>query len=199
MVAATSYAVSRSLDEATQLYGAPSGAKGIPLFSEKGQALGPAGTVSLILGLERMADMAEYLGYNASAASYRLQAALSRTAVDTLLWNATGGYYAATLGSADYDLMDIAQVLLAEIGTAERRTEFLGKLSALKVAAGYINGTRFSDTPGIVDPYYMSFLLEGLARANQTELAQNLVDATYGPMVRRDSNYTGAYWEYVVS
>jgi len=66
------------------------------------------------------------------------------------------------------------------------------------VPAGYINGTRFFDTPGIVDAYYSSFLLEGLAKADETELAQDLLDATWGPMVRRDSNYTGAYWEYVV-
>ncbi|KAH8685358.1 Six-hairpin glycosidase-like protein [Tricladium varicosporioides] len=197
MVAATSYAVSRSLDESTQLYGALSGPKSIPLASEKGQALGPASTVSLILGLERMADMAEYLSYDALAAAYRQQAKISRTAIDTLLWNGTGGFFAAALGASGYDLMDIAQVLLAKIGTADRRKVFTEKLASLKVPAGYINGTRFFDTPGIVNPYYTSFLLEGLAKAGETQLAQELLDDCWSPMVRRDSNYTGAYWEYV--
>jgi hypothetical protein len=199
MVAAISYAMTRSLDEETQLFGAPNGPNGTPLSSEKGQALGPASTVSLILGLERMADMAGFIGYNALAVSYRQQAALSRTAIDTLLWNNTEGYYTSTLGGSDYDMMDIAQVLLAEIGTVDRRTLFMEKLAALKVPAGYINGTRYFDTPGIIDPYYLSFLLEGFAKISQTELAQDLLDATWSPMVRRDSNYTGAYWEYVVS
>ncbi|KAM3065058.1 hypothetical protein ACMFMF_011370 [Clarireedia jacksonii] len=197
MVAATSYAMTRSLDDKTHLYGALSGSPSIPLGGEKGQALGPANTVSLILGLERMADMAEYVGQDTLATSYRQQAMLSRTAIDTLLWNNTGGYYASTLGASGYDMMDIAQVLLAEIGTVDRRMEFKGKLAVLKVPAGYINGTRYFDTPGIVDPYFLSFLLEGLAKASETELAQDLLDATWSPMVRRDSNYTGGYWEYV--
>jgi hypothetical protein len=199
MVATTSYAVTRSLDEMTQLYGALSGPRSLPLGGEKGQSLGPANTVSLILGLERMADMADYIGYSTLALQYRAQAELSRRAIDTLLWNATGGFYAATIGADGYDLMDIAQVLLAKIGTPERRKEFTSKLSALKVPAGYINGTRFLDTPGIVNPYYTSFLLEGLAKAGETELAQGLLDDGWSPMVRRDSNYTGGYWEYVVS
>ena len=45
----------------------------------------------------------------------------------------------------------------------------------------------------------MSILLEGLARANETELAQGLVDATYAPEMRRDSNCTGVQWKYMVS
>lgn len=199
MVASTSYAVTRSLDESTQLYGALSGPKSVPLASEKGQALGPASTVSLILGLERMADMAEYLGYNILAATYRQQAKLSRTAVHILLWNATSGFYAATLGASGYDLIDIAQVLLTGIGTTDRRKAFMEKLVALKVPVGYINGTRFFDTHGIVDPYYINFLLEGLAKAGETQLAQELLDDCWSPMVRVDRNYTGAYWEYVVS
>jgi hypothetical protein len=145
-----------------------------------------------------MADMAEYLGSDILAATYRSQANLSRAAIDTLLWSATSGFYAATLGADGYDLMDIAQVLLGEIGTVDRRKKFTEKLSASKVPAGYINGTRFFDTPGIVDPYYTSFLLEGLAKAGETEFAQQLLDDCWSPMVRRDANYTGAYWEYVV-
>lgn len=39
--------------------------------ASKGQALGPANTVSLIIGLERMAEMAEHLKENAIAAKYR--------------------------------------------------------------------------------------------------------------------------------
>ncbi|KAJ5640999.1 Six-hairpin glycosidase-like protein [Penicillium herquei] len=197
MVMSTSYAISRALDLGTQLFGEPFGSLGTSLSGEKGQALGPANTVSLILGLERMATMAEYLGDYATAHMYKGQAQLSRDAIETQLWNQTGGYYTATLGGSGYDLMDIAQVLLAGIGTEERREQFVQKLDSLKVTAGYINGTRFFDTPGVVDPYYMSFLLEGLAITNRTELAQELLDATWAPMVRQDRNYTGGYWEYI--
>ena len=130
---------------------------------------------------------------------YTTQAQLSRTAVDTLLWNETAGYYAATLGGTGYDLMDLAQVLLAGIGSEQRQASFVEKLSALRMPAGYIDGTRFFDTPGVVNPYYMSFLLEGLALTNRTALAQKLLDATWAPMVNRDRNYTGGYWEYIVS
>lgn len=199
MVMATSYALSRSLDQKTQLFGAPYGSTGTPLSGEKGQALGPANTVSMIIGLERMAEMARFIGDNAAAAFYQTQAQLSRTAIDSLLWNETAGYYAATLGGTGYDLMDIAQVLLAGIGSEQRQASFVEKLSALRVQAGYINGTRFLDTPGVVDVYYMSFLLEGLALTNRTALAQDLLDATWAPMVNRDRNYTGGYWEYIVS
>ncbi|KAH7129839.1 catalytic activity: RhaA is able to hydrolyze alpha-1 [Dactylonectria estremocensis] len=197
MIAINSYAISRSLDPETQLYGAPAGSLGLPLSGEKGQALGPANTVSLILGLERLAEMAEYLGHEHSAKAYRQQAVLTRDAVDRLLWNSTGGFYASTIGAPGYDLMDIAQVLLGKIGTQARRRAYTEKLAALRVPAGYMNGTRFEDTPQVVNPYYLSFLLEGLAKENQVELAQELLDSTWGPMVRRDANYTEAYWEYV--
>ncbi|KAF7556572.1 hypothetical protein G7Z17_g1309 [Cylindrodendrum hubeiense] len=197
IVSINSYAISRSLDPETQLYGAPQGPFGIPLSGEKGQALGPANTVSLILGLERLADMADYLGYVSSAMAYRKQAILTREAVDRHLWNSTGGFYASTIGASGYDMMDIAQVLLGKIGTDERRGAYTDKLAALRVPAGYMNGTRFGDTPQVANPYYLSFLLEGLAKENQTELSQELLDNTWGPMVRRDVNYTGAYWEYV--
>ncbi|KAJ5753780.1 uncharacterized protein N7511_007933 [Penicillium nucicola] len=197
MVASTSYAMSRSLDPATKLFGAPSGALGLPLSGQKGQALGPAVTVSMILGLERLADMADYLGYYDSANRYKEQARLSRNAIETLLWNETGGYFTSTLGGTDFDVLDIAQVLLAKIGTTEQRTRTIERLVDLQFPAGYSNGTRYVNTPGIVNPYSMSFLLEGLAMSNETEMAQNLLDATWGPMVRRDSNYTGGYWEYV--
>lgn len=199
MVMTTSYALSRSLDQKTQLFGAPYGSTGTPLSGEKGQALGPANTVSMIIGLERMAEMARFIGDDDAAAFYQTQAQLSRTAIDTLLWNETAGYYAATLGGTGYDLMDIAQVLLAGIGSEQRQASFVEKLSALQVPAGYINGTRFFDTPGVVDAYYMSFLLEGLAATKRTKLAQDLLDATWAPMVHRDRNYTGGYWEYIVS
>ncbi|KAJ5919313.1 hypothetical protein N7466_010256 [Penicillium verhagenii] len=197
MVMSTSYAVSRSLDEATKLYGAPSGTLGTPLSGEKGQALGPASTVSMILGLERMADMARHMNDIPLAKLYDKQAQLSRSAIDTLLWNSTGGYYAATLGDSGYDLMDIAQVLLGGIGSEQQQASCVDKLTALRVPAGYLNGTRFLDTPGVVDPYYMSFLLEGLAITNRTDLAQELLDNTWAPMVNRDCNYTGGYWEYI--
>ncbi|KAF7717908.1 Glycoside Hydrolase Family 78 protein [Penicillium ucsense] len=197
MVMSTSWAMSRTLDEETQLYGAPQGKRGIPISGEKGQALGPAQTVSMILALERMAEMANHLGDHAAADFYKVQAKLSRTAIDTLLWNATAGYYASTIGATGYDMIDIAQVLLADIGSKQHQAQFTDKLSTLRVPAGYINGTRYMDTPGIVNPYYESFLLQGLAVTKRTQLAQDLLDATWGPMVERDRNYTGGYWEYI--
>jgi len=198
MAAATSYSISRALDATTQLFGAPYGPAGVPSAGEKGQALGPALSVSIVLGLEKMAAMADHLNQTWYADVYREQALLTRTAIDTLLWNSTGQFYAATLGAPGYDMMDIAQVLLAGIGSDDRRSQFTAKLAALKVPAGYSNGTRYAGTPIVVDPYYESFLLEGLAVAKQTKLAQDLLDASWAPMVRRDANYTGGYWEYVV-
>ncbi|KAJ6092456.1 hypothetical protein N7467_004425 [Penicillium canescens] len=204
MVMVMSYAMSTALDQKTQLYGAvygavygaPYGTMGTPLSGEKEQALDPAHTVSMILALERMAEVAPYIGDNAVANMCQAQAQLSRTAIDTLLWNETVGYYAATLGGTGYGLMDIAQVLLGGIGSEQRQASFVEILSALRVPAGYINGTRFFDIPSIVDAYYTRFLLEGLASTNRTQVAQDL-DATWTPMVRRDHNYTGGYWEYV--
>jgi hypothetical protein len=199
MAANIGYALSRALDPMTQLFGAINGDPPLPLSGFKGQALGPADTVSMILSLERMADIADHLGYNSSASRYRIQAGLSRAAIDALLWNKTGGYYSMSVGTAGYDTISIAQVLLAQIGAPARRTIFTEKLASLKLPAGYSNGTSDVDTPLVVNPYYMSFLLEGLAIVNETNLAQGLLDALYTPMVRRDRNYTGAYWEYVVS
>jgi len=108
MVTVLSYGVTKSLDEITGLYGSLSGPKNIPLLGEKGLALGPANTVSVILGLERMAEMADHIGYSAVAATYRQQAHVSREAINTLLWNSTGQFYAATIGADGYDMMDIA-------------------------------------------------------------------------------------------
>jgi hypothetical protein len=198
IVSVVNYAITRSLDPATQLYGAPSGSLGVPLSGEKGQALGPANSVSLVLALERLADMATYLGRDSHVASYRKQASLTRRAIDALLWDQKRGLYASTIGATGYDIMDIAQVLVGQIGTAERRGIYTDKLAALRVPAGYMNGTRFADTPQVVDSYYESFLLEGLAIAGRTKPAQELLDATWAPMVRRDANYTAAYWEYIV-
>lgn len=152
--------------------------------------------MSLILGLERLADMADYLGYVSSAIAYRKQAMLTQ-GVDRLLWNSM--FYASTIGAPGYDLMDIAQAVLGKSGTEERRVDCMEKLLAPWVPTGYINGTRFMDTPHVVNPYCLSFLLEGLAMENQVALAQELLDDTWGPMVRRDINYTGGYWEDVVS
>lgn len=146
-----------------------------------------------------MAEMARFIGDSAAAVLYTTQAQLARTAVNIVLWNETAGYYTATLSGTGYDLMDIAQVLLAGIGSERRQATFAEKLSALRVPAGYINGTRFFDTPGVVDLYYMSFLLEVLALTNRTAFSQDLLDATWAPMVHRDRNYTGGYWEYIVS
>lgn len=199
MVAVMSYAISESLDPTTQLYGKSSGSFGLPIGAQKGKSLGPAPTVSMIKGLENMAQMAIYLGYDPLASLYQSQAQLSRNAIESLLWNSTDGYYAATLGSTDIEIMDIAQILIAGIGSYEQRDQYLEKLRSLKVPAGYLNGTAYFDTPGIVNPYHMSFLLEGLAKEGHTVLAQELLDNTYSPMVRRDVNYTGGYWEYVVS
>ncbi|KAJ5126401.1 hypothetical protein N7448_005703 [Penicillium atrosanguineum] len=197
MVASTSYAVSRALDEGTQLFGAPYGSSGTTLNGEKRQALGPSNTVSMVIGLERMADMAAHLGHYSSESFYRGQAQLSRDAIESLFWNETGGYFSGALGRTGYDLMDIAHVLLAGVGTAGQRNEFIEKLPSLQVPAGHTNGIRYYETPGIVNPYFMSFLLEGLAISNRTALTQELLDATWSPMVRRDRNYTGAYWEYI--
>jgi hypothetical protein len=130
--------------------------------------------------------------------NYRAQAQLSRQEVAQLLRNTTGGYYSGALGAGGYDAMDITQILLGEIGTAARRKQFLGKLDILKLPAGYSNGICFADTPSVVNPYYMGFLLEGLAMANETDLAQRLLDDAWSPMVRKDANYTGALWEDVV-
>jgi len=197
MVGVISYGMSRALDHTTQLYGAPFGPQGIPLSGEKGQALGPANTISMILGLENMAEMGSHIGQTDLASVYQKQANLSRAAIDTLLWNATDNFYASTIAAPGFDLTDLGLVLQAQIGTPERRTKFLSHLDELSVPAGYFNGTRFADTPKVVNPYYEGFLLEGLAVANEASLAQDLLDRTWSPMVRKDRNFTGGYWEYV--
>lgn len=143
--------------------------------------------------------MALYLANSHVAALYQQQAKLSRDAIDRSLWNETAEYYIFILGGTGYGLMDIAQALLVGIGSKERRTRCVEKLSTPRVPAGYIHGTRFFDAPGIVNPYNCSLLLEGLAVSNRAELAQELLDATWDPMARRDRNYTGGYWKYIVS
>ncbi|CEJ59746.1 hypothetical protein PMG11_08357 [Penicillium brasilianum] len=121
-----SYALSRSLDQKIQLFGAPYGSTGAS-SGERGQALSPTHTVSIIMGLERMDEIARFIG---------TQAQLSQDDFDTLLWNETAGYYAAASGDCGYDLMDITQVLLAGIGSEQRQASFVEKLATLQISAG---------------------------------------------------------------
>lgn len=199
LVSMMSYSISRALDQPTNLYGAPYGAKGIPLSGQKAQALGPAETISMVLSLERMADISEHMSDTRTALFYRVQANLTRNAIEASLWNQTGGYYTATLGSSGFDMMDAAQVLLAKVGTPEKRSRVIDNLAPLRLPAGYSNGTRYTGTPAVVNPHFSAFLLEGFAKEKRTGLAQDLLDATWTPMIRQDRNYTGTSWEYVVS
>lgn len=96
MTAVVAYASTRALSTETQLYGQYQGKLGIPVIGEKSQPVSPAHTVSMILAWERMADFADFADFmrDARAASaYRVQARLSRDAIDRLLWNHTGAYW----------------------------------------------------------------------------------------------------------
>ncbi|KXJ87792.1 Six-hairpin glycosidase-like protein [Microdochium bolleyi] len=197
LLSMTSYSVARALDHTTQLYGAPAGADGAPLGGQHAQALGPAETVSMILGLERMADISAHMNDPRSALVYRTQANLTREAIDSRLWNETGGYYAGRPGYAGFDMADTAQVLLAQIGTAERRSRAIEALQDFRGPVGYGNGTRFASAPTVVSPFLNSFLLEGFAKEGRTSLAQDLLDSLWAPMIRQDRNFTGTGWEYV--
>ena len=102
-------------------------------------------TVSLILGLEKMAEMADYLNENFAAEK---MPRASPTILDKRLISFYGMLLVAittrSLGTSSFDTMDIAQVLLAEIGSSSAPPkEFLGNLNDLKLPAGYSNGTAF--------------------------------------------------------
>ena len=101
-------------------------------------------TVSLILGLRRWQKWPTTSMKISLLRKYRAKPNYIRQAIDKLLWNATGGYYSRSLGTSSFDTMDIAQVLLAEIGSSSAPPkEFLGNLNDLKLPAGYSNGTAF--------------------------------------------------------
>lgn len=182
----TAYATSRALDKATQLYEAVYGVPPIPIIGQKGAALGTATAASMINGLEAMSKMAYYLGDDISAVAYQAQADVSRSAVDRLLWNATAGTYASSLGSPDFDLNSISLAITAKIGTEEKRNRFLEKLSELAVPAGYIKGDgntvlSAADPVGLVNPYNEGFLLWALGEIDRTDIALPLIQNTWDP------------------
>jgi hypothetical protein len=103
---------------------------------------------------------------------YRGQVQLFIEAIESTQRSEKGGFSTEALGGTGYDLMDIAPVLLAEVGTIELRDKLVEKLPNLKVSAAYTNWTRFFDTLDIVNPYHIKFLLRGWAICIRTALAQ---------------------------
>lgn len=77
MVRINSYAINRSLDPVTQL---TEHRRGLSVFQFPAKRGAPG--AANILGLEHLADMADYLGYVSSAIAYRQQASLTRQGVD---------------------------------------------------------------------------------------------------------------------
>lgn len=187
--AVASFAVSRSLDDVTQLSF---------ISGESGPAFGIGTTAAMIQGLDAASQLATVVGDDMAATFYAQQAESTRKAADALLWNATTQAYVDTINTGVFSMVGVARAALAGVGSPERTQASLATLGNLKVTAGYHNSSSDpSDTPIEIDPYYEGFLLEVFAQQNQTKLAQDLLDRTWLPMVRKDANYTGGYWEYV--
>uniref|UniRef100_A0A0K3CKK1 BY PROTMAP: gi/342321267/gb/EGU13201.1/ Catalytic activity: RhaA is able to hydrolyze alpha-1 [Rhodotorula glutinis ATCC 204091] n=1 Tax=Rhodotorula toruloides TaxID=5286 RepID=A0A0K3CKK1_RHOTO len=162
---------------------------------------GPAisSTALNIIALEEMAEMGSHLGYSSAVAAYQVQANLSRKALEGL-WNETGGFYA--FPGKEYSIDDMAWIELAKIGTAERRDKFWSHLPSRQVPGGYVDppaDNKFDLLGGGVkiSMNIAADLLWGLGERGDGKTAQDLVKRTYGPMVERGVNYTGAYWEFL--
>ncbi|EPQ31311.1 uncharacterized protein PFL1_01496 [Pseudozyma flocculosa PF-1] len=180
------FALSQAVDPETQL------------FQGLGQKGGlTATTGSVVLGLEAIARMADFVGEPRLASQYRTQANVTRSAMARLLYNDQVGSFVNAVGSKDFHLMDITFGQLADVGTDEQRRSAFLQLAKLKVPAGYKNGTFYDGFQIVVDPYFVSFTLDALAQRGETELAQQLVHDTWAPMVAESVNSTGALWEYV--
>lgn len=158
-------------------------------------------TVHIIQSLEEMVIMGQYLGHNASVASLATQAQLSRKAVEGS-WNATGGFYA--LSGAQWTLIDLAMIEINKIGSQERRDQAWSLLSSRVKPGGYVDppiqdNFNLLDT-GLhpIDVNVQGYLLWAAGERRDAPFAQDLIKRTYGPMVERGVNFTGAYWEFVV-
>ncbi|KAL7337612.1 catalytic activity: RhaA is able to hydrolyze alpha-1 [Rhodotorula toruloides] len=169
-------------------------------FSTNGGS-GPtiSSTALNIIALEEMVEMGSHLGHSSAVAAYQVQANLSRKALEGL-WNETGGFYA--FPGKDYIVEDMAWIELAKIGTAERRDKFWSHLPSRQVPGGYVDPpaeNKFDLLGGGVkiSMNIAAELLWALGERGDGKTAQDLVKRTYGPMVERNVNYTGAYWEFL--
>ncbi|BGP29034.1 hypothetical protein JCM10296v2_000770 [Rhodotorula toruloides] len=150
-----------------------------------------------IIALEEMVEMGSHLGYSSAVAAYQVQANLSRKALEGL-WNETGGFCA--FPGKDYIVEDMAWIELAKIGTAERRDKFWSHLPSRQVPGGYVDPpaeNKFELLGGSVkiSMNIAAELLWALGERGDGKTAQDLVKRTYGPIVERNVNYTGAYWK----
>jgi len=193
MVAMVGYIVSSSIDPVTHF--STNGGSGPTLQS----------TALAIQTLEEMVEMGNYLGYNSSTTlvQYQLQSQLCRKATESL-WNATGGFFAEP-GTTSWLVGSVAWIELLKIGTQAQRDSFWSLLPTRQVAAGYddppagVNQFNLLAAAGLkpVNPNEMSNILWALGERRDGITALDLLGRTWGPMVEKNVNFTGGYWEFV--
>lgn len=190
MTAMMSYTISSSIDPVTGY--STNGGSGANLYS----------TCLMIDSLEQMIEMGRALGYNKSVALYGVQAQLSRAAVERT-WNETGGFFA--MPGKDYAVQDMSAIERTKIGTPEQREMFWSKLPGREEPGGYVDppaGANQFDLLGGGVKISMNVageLLWGLGERGDGKTAANLLMRSFAPQVERNVNYTGAYWEFLVS
>ena len=90
--------------------------------------------------------------------------------------------------------------ILAGISQGNRTSSQVANLDRLKYEIGYIESTAVAPAADIaLSTYKLSYLLEALGQAGETEPAKFLLENMYSKMAEPGPNYSGGSWEYIVS
>lgn len=166
---------------------------------------GTTSSALLVLALRQLLPVAQAIGDNSTAASYKTSADALSAAINKQLWNDELGTYSYSLTSpGNFSAAGIAFAIRAGIANETQAALSISKLPELKYGVGYITETpvvKANDTQ--LSPNFLGFLLESLFIANSTlgvqtlDVAKDLLDNFWSKMVTQNQYYTGASWEYL--
>jgi hypothetical protein len=90
--------------------------------------------------------------------------------------------------------------ILSGISQGNHTSSQIANLDRLKYEIGYVESTAIVPAEDVaLSTYKLSYLLEALGQAGETETAKFLLDNMYSKMAKPGPNYSGGSWEYIVS
>ena len=97
-------------------------------------------------------------------------------------------------------LNSVAMTILSGISQGNQTSSQIANLDRLKYEIGYVESTAVVPYADVtLSTYKLSYLLEALGQAGETEAAKFLLDNMYSKMAEPGPNYSGGSWEYIVS
>lgn len=146
------------------------------LPSEREGAANAVINILRLAALRCAATLADTLAHSDEAAGYRTQADQVSAALLTRVWDDSAGRFLASAGATTPAVHANILALRYGVGPADRILAYLEPLLRNNFAHGIEHG-QFS---GFAELYYYHFLLPALAKHGRADLAEALVQQTYG-------------------